>query len=606
MRKSVRLVGLMAGTALVAFLGSSCAENPLFVSQPDTASATIVDRALNAARVARANGDLNAAASKLAYLVSIAPDNAAVLSEYGKVLTEMGRPDDALGYFKKAMALNADDWKIYNAEGVAYDEKHDFEAARADYMTALKLNPGSTAVLNNAARSRMMAGDLVGAEALLAQARPTAQENGYFTSTQAKLSELELKSNPNAPVAALTPRMDVQAPAMPPESAPTLPVEVRKVPPAATAAPREIDASTPAQRVPAAPVVVAQAPAPPAPPIVAQPATSATAAKDAALETAPPARPQIATVPTPAAEPAAAPVLPSATTTVASSTDSAAANATPAAPPEPAPPVVAKTAEAQPAQQAPLVTPVSSAPPAPVVEAAASPAQTASPTPTAQKIDMVASSDHPITATRSAESTPAPVVEAPKPAPVVAPAKLPEVAAPVQQAPAAPVVAAQAPAAPASAIVGKPVLSAAAMREAALEAGIVPPQSAASPAAASTAPAAAPLASAPSVATAETLYIRIGTFRSRMHARQVAQRLRGHRLAENLSPSDVHVVRLTWHGRRWYRVWIRGAGERPQVQDELASVHSLGYLHARIIAKVETARHLAQSSAPTVVASSGR
>src|SRR5215831_15024728 len=151
MRKSVRFVGLMAGTALVAFLGSSCAENPLFASRSDSLPANVVDHALNAARSARANGDLNGAASKLAYLVSVAPDNADVLSEYGKVLTEMGQPDQALVYFRQAMALNADDWKTYNAEGVAYDEKHDFEAARADYAKALQLNSGSTAVLNNAA-----------------------------------------------------------------------------------------------------------------------------------------------------------------------------------------------------------------------------------------------------------------------------------------------------------------------------------------------------------------------------------------------------------------------------------------------------------------------
>src|SRR6516225_3000467 len=124
MRKSVRLIGLMTGTALVAFLGSSCAENPMFATRSDFPAAGVLDRALNAARMARANGDLNAAASKLAYLVSIAPDNADVLSEYGKVLTEMGQPDEALIYFRKARAQNADDWKTYNAEGVAYDEKH--------------------------------------------------------------------------------------------------------------------------------------------------------------------------------------------------------------------------------------------------------------------------------------------------------------------------------------------------------------------------------------------------------------------------------------------------------------------------------------------------
>jgi hypothetical protein len=212
----------------------------------------------------------------------------------------------------------------------------------------------------------------------------------------------------------------------------------------------------------------------------------------------------------------------------------------------------------------------------------------------------------------------APVIEAAKPAPVVEASKT----APVMEAAnsvttaAAPKSAAaateQAPAA-APGIVTHPKLSPAAQREAALEAGVEPPpvdtpQAATTKASAPEAAAAsspAPVASTvPSVATAEKLYIRIGTFRSRTHARHVAARLRRHRLAGNLNPSDIHVARLTRQGRHWYRVWIRGVGDRPAVQDELASVHSLGYLHARIIVKLETERHLAQNGATMVASSS--
>lgn len=622
MRKSVRLVGLMAGTALVAFLGSSCAENPLFASRSDTVSATLVDRALNAARIARANGDLNAAASKLAYLVSVAPDNADVVSEYGKVLTEMGQPDEALAYFRKAKAINSDDWKVYNAEGVAYDEKHDFEAARADYARALTLNPGSTAVLNNAARSRMMAGDLVGAEGMVAQARPTAQENGYFTSTQAQLSELELKSNPNAPVAALTPKMDVQAPAMPPSPAPTIPVEVHKAAPVANAAPRTIVASTPAPQASPAPVAVAQAPVAPPPAIVAQPASSAAVTSEAASQggnaPAQPPSPQIATAQAPAslAAPAAAP--PAMPAVANASEPAAVAAATPA---DTTPAVVKTTAEAQPAPQPATAAPVASAPPAvPVVEhAAALPAQVEAPAPAVEKTVAAPPTPQAIATSQNVEAAPAPVIaapvveaaktalaiETPKPAPVIEQAKASPAVEVAKPAPAADI----APAAPAAATVAtKPALSAAAMREAALEGWRAPAQSDAQQIATSQAPAMAPSASvaaapataldsnAPAAAQTERLYIRVGMFRSRTHARHVAARLR---------PRDVHVTRLTRNGRHWYRVWIRGVGDRPKIQDELASVHSLGYLHARIIAKLESGRHLAQNAA-TIVASSGR
>ena len=195
MYTSTRLVSLMIGTALVSIFAASCAENATpFAASPESPSATVLDRALESARAARNEGDLNTAASRLAYLVSVAPDDARVLGEYAKVLTEMGKPDDALTYYTRALANDPHDWKLFNAEGVAFDEKGDYARAQAAYAEALKISPDEPAILNDDARSHMMHGDLAGAEKLLALARNSAQKETYFASTQSQLGALKVAS----------------------------------------------------------------------------------------------------------------------------------------------------------------------------------------------------------------------------------------------------------------------------------------------------------------------------------------------------------------------------------------------------------------------------
>src|SRR5262249_6286148 len=134
MYTTTRLVGLMMGTALITIFAASCAETGTpFAASSDSPSASVLDRALASARAARNDGDLNTAASRLAYLVSVAPDDVRVVGEYAKVLTEMGRPDDALIYYKRAIALDPHDWRLHNAEAVALDEKGDYANAQLAY-----------------------------------------------------------------------------------------------------------------------------------------------------------------------------------------------------------------------------------------------------------------------------------------------------------------------------------------------------------------------------------------------------------------------------------------------------------------------------------------
>lgn len=86
----------------------------------------------------------------------------------------------------------------------------------------------------------------------------------------------------------------------------------------------------------------------------------------------------------------------------------------------------------------------------------------------------------------------------------------------------------------------------------------------------------------------ERVYIRVATFHSHVRAR---------RLAAKLKPRDVHIARLIHHGRHYYRVWIETVGLPEEADSELASVRSLGFHDARIIARRDMPRHLARAGA---------
>lgn len=119
----------------------------------------------------REAGDYPGAIRILSQLMLVYPDNAQVVAEYGKVLVLQGRTEEAIQFLRRAAVLAPNDWSVYSALGVAFDQAKDAASAKTAYDQALLLRPGEPVVLNNYAMSRMLAGDLPGAARLIAQAQ---------------------------------------------------------------------------------------------------------------------------------------------------------------------------------------------------------------------------------------------------------------------------------------------------------------------------------------------------------------------------------------------------------------------------------------------------
>jgi Flp pilus assembly protein TadD len=142
---------------------------------PATAAASQgnLENDIHQAQAMRQAGNLNGAVRALAQMMLVAPDDPRVVGEYGKVLAQQGRSQEAVNFLMRATQLQGGDWTLYSALGVALDQTGDSTAARQAYEHALQLKPGEPSVLNNYALSRATAGDLAGAQRLIAQAEAT-------------------------------------------------------------------------------------------------------------------------------------------------------------------------------------------------------------------------------------------------------------------------------------------------------------------------------------------------------------------------------------------------------------------------------------------------
>lgn len=181
-----------AAISVLAACAAGCANTPApkassvvpvngtakITAAPQTAPITTVDASLHdleselqRAQSLRAQGNLAEATRVLAQLVLVAPDNPRVVGEYGKVLVQQGRSDDAAAFLKRATELQPNEWTFYSALGVAYDQMDDRKDAKAAYEHALALHPGDATILNNYAVSRMLGGDYDAAQKLLLEAQ---------------------------------------------------------------------------------------------------------------------------------------------------------------------------------------------------------------------------------------------------------------------------------------------------------------------------------------------------------------------------------------------------------------------------------------------------
>ena len=129
-----------------------------------------LDSSVRQAQLARVAGQYDQAVHILSQLMLVAADDPRVMSEYGKTLAQQGRATEAVQFLGRASELSPNDWTVYSALGVAYDQMGNQPMARTAYERALALKPGEASVLNNYALSRMLANDPDGARILIGRA----------------------------------------------------------------------------------------------------------------------------------------------------------------------------------------------------------------------------------------------------------------------------------------------------------------------------------------------------------------------------------------------------------------------------------------------------
>lgn len=251
MSRNVLPNALLTACALVLSACSGASDKPAIAaespSHPPAANtaqasgdyAATLDQEIARAHQERLQGSLEEAKRTLGQLMLAAPDDGRVVSEYGKLLVQVGQPAEGAQFLERALSLHTQDWSIYSALGVAYDQLDRHADARRAYEQALTLKPDAPAVLNNYAVSRMLTGDLAGAEKLLAQAG--ASGDPRIQGNLAMLAEMHRNERGTAsaqaapPMASAHPAPQPPAPshvaaAAPPRSLQPAKVMMQKVP----------------------------------------------------------------------------------------------------------------------------------------------------------------------------------------------------------------------------------------------------------------------------------------------------------------------------------------------------------------------------------------
>ena len=171
MPRSTARLGILALSALLC--GTAVAAAP---DQPQATLTQDFNAGIRDAQTKRAAHDYAGAIKVLSQLMLVSPDDPRVVGEYGKVLVQQGRTREAIDFLVRDTQLSPGDWTVYSALGIAYDQTANYASARNAYETALAIKPGETVVLNNYAMSRVLAGDLVQARKLIAQAAANSKD----------------------------------------------------------------------------------------------------------------------------------------------------------------------------------------------------------------------------------------------------------------------------------------------------------------------------------------------------------------------------------------------------------------------------------------------
>jgi Flp pilus assembly protein TadD len=96
-----------------------------------------------------------------------------LLGAYGRALADVGNYTQAFDVLSRAHTPEQPDWRILSAQGAVLDQLGRFQEARGYYSSALKIVPDEPSVLSNLGLSYALSKELVKAEATLRRA--TAQ-----------------------------------------------------------------------------------------------------------------------------------------------------------------------------------------------------------------------------------------------------------------------------------------------------------------------------------------------------------------------------------------------------------------------------------------------
>jgi Flp pilus assembly protein TadD len=156
------------------------------------------DAALAYGQALRANGQRAQAAAVLEQATIAHPGNKALLAAWGRALADNGNFQQAFDVLSRAHTPDNPDWRILSVQGTVLDQLGRHEEARGYYASALKIVPGEPSVLSNLGLSYMLSRDLPKAEEALRQAyaNPRAdarvrQNLGLVVGLQGRFAEAE-------------------------------------------------------------------------------------------------------------------------------------------------------------------------------------------------------------------------------------------------------------------------------------------------------------------------------------------------------------------------------------------------------------------------------
>ena len=89
----------------------------------------------------RLSGDPDRCLADLATAARLAPTDPTPLTEKGELLHALGRLDDAVAEFDRAIKLVPKDWSSYYSRGWTHIARKDYAKAAADFRMAVDLDP---------------------------------------------------------------------------------------------------------------------------------------------------------------------------------------------------------------------------------------------------------------------------------------------------------------------------------------------------------------------------------------------------------------------------------------------------------------------------------